>query len=109
MRGDASDGLPGVAGIGDKTAAVLLQEFGDLDGIMAAAEQTFSSIRPRVRQSLLDSVDYIAAARKVVEVKRDACDFEVLTSSVQEAEFRAFGQTWGLGGAVDRALAALLP
>ncbi|MFI5428471.1 5'-3' exonuclease H3TH domain-containing protein [Aeromicrobium sp. UC242_57] len=37
MRGDASDGLPGVAGIGDKTAAVLLEEFGDLDGIAAAA------------------------------------------------------------------------
>src|SRR5215203_3187545 len=38
MRGDPSDGLPGVAGIGDKTAAVLLAEFGDLDGILAAAE-----------------------------------------------------------------------
>jgi 5'-3' exonuclease len=36
MRGDASDGLPGVAGIGDKTAAVLLKEFGDIEGILEA-------------------------------------------------------------------------
>jgi 5'-3' exonuclease len=107
MRGDPSDGLPGVAGIGDKTAAVLLKEFGDLDGILRAAEDTFSSIKPRVRGSLLDSLDYIEAARTVVAVKRDACDIEVLTAPVQEEAFRAFGKTWGLGGATDRALEAL--
>ncbi len=107
MRGDASDGLPGVAGIGDKTAAVLLKEFGDIDGILEAAQDRWSSIKPRVRQSLLDSVDYIAAARTVVAVKRDACDFEVLTAPVQEEAFRTFGETWGLGGATDRALKAL--
>jgi 5'-3' exonuclease len=106
MRGDASDGLPGVAGIGDKTAAALLAEFGDLDGILAAAQDPSSSIKPRVRRSLLDSGDYIAAARTVVAVKHDACDVEVLTAPVQEDAFRAFGETWGLGGAVDRALAA---
>lgn len=106
MRGDASDGLPGVAGIGDKTAAVLLKEFGDLDGILVAAEDTFSSIKPRVRQSLRDSHDYIAAARTVVAVNREACDDEVLTGPVQEDRFRAFGETWGLGGATDRVLAA---
>ncbi len=37
LRGDSSDGLPGVAGVGDKTAAVLLNRFGDLDSIIAAA------------------------------------------------------------------------
>ena len=109
MRGDASDGLPGVAGIGDKTAAVLLKEFGDIEGILEAAHDRWSSIKPRVRQSLLDSLDYIAAARTVVAVKRDACDFEVLTAPVQEDAFRTFGETWGLGGATDRALTALTP
>ena len=38
LRGDSSDGLPGVAGVGDKTAAVLLNRFGDLDAIIAAAK-----------------------------------------------------------------------
>ncbi len=107
MRGDASDGLPGVAGIGDKTAAVLLKEFGDIDGILEAAQDRWSSIKPRVRQSLLDSGDYIAAARTVVAVKRDACDIEVLTGPVQHDAFRTFGETWGLGGATERALKAL--
>ena len=109
MRGDASDGLPGVAGIGDKTAAVLLKEFGDIDGILEAAQDRWSSIKPRVRQSLLDSGDYIAAARTVVAVKRDACDIEVLTGPVQHDAFRTFGETWGLGGATERALKALAP
>ena len=107
MRGDASDGLPGVAGIGDKTAAVLLAEFGDIDAILRAATDPSSSIKPRVRQSLLDSVDYVEAARTVVAVKRDACDLEVSAGPVQEQAFRAFGETWGLGGVVDRVLTAL--
>lgn len=108
MRGDASDGLPGVAGIGDKTAAVLLAEFGDLDGILAAAHQTFSSIKPRVRASLLSSGDYIEAAREVVAVRRNVCTMPELPKTPlteeQQDAFRQFGQTWGLGGVTDRAL-----
>ncbi|QGG41448.1 5'-3' exonuclease [Aeromicrobium yanjiei] len=106
MRGDPSDGLPGVAGIGDKTAATLLAEFGDLDGILAAADDTWSSIKPRVRQSLRDSVDYITAAREVVTVRRDVCELPDLDVSADEDAFTAFGETWGLGGVTERALAA---
>lgn len=111
MRGDASDGLPGVAGIGEKTAAVLLAEFGDLDGIIAAAHDETSSIKPRVRANLLSSGEYIAAAREVVSVKTDLLPpatytLEPLGAAEQDA-FRQFGQTWGLGGAADRVLAAL--
>jgi 5'-3' exonuclease len=107
MRGDPSDGLPGVAGIGDKTAAVLLDEFGDLDAILAAADDTSSSIKPRVRQSLLDSVDYIRAAREVVAVRRDVCPMPDLDGTVDADAFASFGTTWGLGGVTDRALKAL--
>ena len=107
MRGDPSDGLPGVAGIGDKTAAVLLAEFGDLDGILAAAEDRSSSIKPRVRQSLLDSGDYITAAREVVAVRRDVTTMPDLTGSPDVDAFTSFAETWGLGGATDRVLKAL--
>jgi 5'-3' exonuclease len=111
MRGDPSDGIPGVAGIGDKTGAVLLNEFGDLDGILAAAQDPASSIKPRVRQSLLDSGPYITAARVAVKVLRDACQPPTLLkrplNADQQAAFRAFGEKWGLGGATDRALKAL--
>lgn len=109
MRGDASDGLPGVAGIGEKTAATLLADHGDLDGILAAAADESSSLRPRVRQSLLDSSDYITSAREVVAVRADlALDApQALTplSDEQAAAFTEFGRRWGLGGAADRVLA----
>ena len=46
LRGDASDGLPGVAGIGEKTAATLLARFGDMAGIIAAADDPDSDLGP---------------------------------------------------------------
>lgn len=110
MRGDPSDGLPGVAGIGEKTAATLLATHGDLAGIQAAAHDPDSDLRPRIRQSLLDAVDYISAARTVVAVRDDLAtpDLEVLTplTEQQAAQLREFGERWGLGGSVDRVLAA---
>lgn len=66
LRGDASDGLPGVSGVGDKTAAKLLQEFGDIDSILKAAELKDARIKPRIASNLLEAASYIEAARKVV-------------------------------------------
>ncbi len=111
MRGDASDGLPGVAGIGEKTAALLLSEFTDLDGILAAAADPNSPIKPRVRANLLASTDYIAAARQVVAVRNDGlppADYtRTSLTEEQTATFRTFADRWGLGGSADRILAAL--
>ena len=111
MRGDASDGLPGVPGIGEKTAAALLEEYGDLDGILAAADDRTSAIKPRIRQSLQDSRDYIAAARTVVTVSADACPTEVVLRSpltdAQRSDLTAFGEQWGLGSVPGRLIEAL--
>jgi 5'-3' exonuclease len=71
MRGDASDGLPGVAGIGEKTAASLLLRFGDLTGIIAAAADPDSGMAPGPRRKILDAADYLAVAPTVVAVARD--------------------------------------
>ncbi|RQN02734.1 5'-3' exonuclease [Aeromicrobium camelliae] len=113
MRGDASDGLPGVAGIGEKTAATLLADFGDLDGILAAAADDSSSLRPRVRQSILDSSDYIRNAREVVKVRPDLdLDAPQTLAPLSDGEveaFAEFGKRWGLGGAADRVLATRHP
>ncbi len=46
LRGDASDGLPGVAGVGEKTAATLLDRFGDMAGIVAAADDPDADLGP---------------------------------------------------------------
>lgn len=72
LRGDPSDGLPGVAGIGEKTAATLLARHGSLRGIQAAAEDPKSSLSKAHRAKLLAAADYMAAAEPVVRVATDA-------------------------------------
>ncbi len=72
LRGDPSDGLPGVPGIGEKTAATMLSKYGSLEQIMAAANDPRSSLPKALRAKLLAAADYIAAAGPVVTVARDA-------------------------------------
>ena len=67
LRGDPSDGLPGVRGIGEKTASDLVRKYGSLDAILAARD-----LSPTVRAKLRASADYLIAARKVVLMPRDA-------------------------------------
>ena len=71
LRGDASDGLPGVAGVGEKTAATLLGRFGDIAGIVAAAEDPASDLAPaRAARSRTPRTTSLVAP-KVVAVARD--------------------------------------
>jgi 5'-3' exonuclease len=71
LRGDASDGLPGVAGIGEKTAATLLNRFHDMDGILAAAADPGSDLGPGPRAKLKAAAGYLEVAPMVVAVARD--------------------------------------
>jgi 5'-3' exonuclease len=57
LRGDTSDGLPGVAGIGEKTAAALLGEYGTLEGLLAAAADAGSGLSASVRSKLAAATD----------------------------------------------------
>lgn len=106
MRGDASDGLPGVPGIGEKTAATLLSDYADLDEILTAALDPNSPLKPRARQSLLDSADYIAAAVEVVTVRPDLDLPDPAVGDTDEAVLRAFGERWNVASPVERLLAA---
>lgn len=112
MRGDASDGLPGVAGVGEKTAAGLLRAFSDLDGIVAAAHDPASAIAPGVRAKLLAASDYLAVAPTVVNVVRDldlpAVDARLHPLTADEvAAAQEFAATWGLDSSMTRVLGAL--
>ncbi len=112
MRGDPSDGLPGVAGVGEKTAAGLLRSFSDLDGVVAAANDPASTIAAGVRAKLLAAADYLAVAPSVVNVVRDLdlprVDARLHALSADEvAAARGFAERWGLDSAMTRALGAL--
>ena len=72
LRGDPSDGLPGVVGIGEKTAATLLAQHGSLLRILAAAHDPKSKLSKAHRAKLLSAIDYIARAGPVVRVATDA-------------------------------------
>jgi 5'-3' exonuclease len=72
LRGDPSDGLPGVPGIGDKTASTLLAQHGSLERIMAAAADPSSKMPAAQRKKLMAATDYVTVAEKVVRVATDA-------------------------------------
>lgn len=71
LRGDPSDGLPGVKGIGEKTAADLVTRFGGLEQIVAAAADPASALGGAVRARLAGALDYLARAREVVACVTD--------------------------------------
>ncbi|WP_323987509.1 5'-3' exonuclease [Microbacterium plantarum] len=108
MRGDASDGLPGVAGVGEKTAATLLAAHGDLDGILAAAERG-EGMSAGVRAKLAAAADYLAVAPRVVRVVRDL-DLGAVDGRIRRTDADNVAEVAdrrGLGGSLARAASAL--
>jgi 5'-3' exonuclease len=121
LRGDTSDGLPGVAGIGEKTAAGLLGEYGSLDAMLAVAsgDPDASEAAPRMsvtmRAKLVAAHDYLAVAPTVVGVVRnlDLPSAEELGARLAPVDgasresIERLADEWNLGGSVSRVLAAL--
>ncbi|WP_406414558.1 5'-3' exonuclease [Streptomyces halstedii] len=111
LRGDPSDGLPGVAGIGEKTAAKLLDAFGDLAGIMAAVDDPAARLTPSQRTRLDAARAYVAVAPKVVRVAGDvplpAFDPALPREPRDPAALEALATRWGLGGSLQRLLVTL--
>lgn len=107
LRGDPSDGLPGVKGIGEKTASSLIGTYGDLDGIVAHA----TNLSPGVQRSLLAAMDYLGPAREVVTAARGVplpqMDLTLPKEPRDPELFAALTEELNLGGSAERILAAL--
>ena len=112
LRGDASDGLPGVPGVGEKTAAALLSQYGDLAGIVAAAADPTSGMGSGVRGKVRAAHDYLTVAPKVVAVATDVSLPEldprlIVLDDDQVARAGALGEAWGLGSSLPRVIQVL--
>ncbi len=108
LRGDPSDGLPGVKGIGEKTAAGLINSYGDLSGMLAHVDQ----LSPAVARALSASVDYLGPAQQVVTAATDApvpadLDLTLPTAPRDPDAFARLTERLNLGGSADRILKAL--
>lgn len=106
LRGDASDGLPGVPGVGEKTAAGLISRFGDLDSLIAALDDPAADLRPGLRTKLREASAYLAVAPKVVKVATDVplptVDDALPTAPADPDALLALAEQWNLAGACKR-------
>lgn len=111
MRGDASDGLPGVPGVGDKTAATLLAAHGDLAGIRSAAAAG-EGMTAGVAAKVVAASDYLDVAPTVVRVVTDL-DIAVPGAPLAPIDgerrdaLESLAEQWNLGSAVSRVLGVL--
>ena len=111
LRGDPSDGLPGVRGVGEKTARALVQTYPDIDALLADAASDRPSPgplkgAPALRSRLLDAADYLASMRRLVPIKSDA-PLEIWTGERDDEVAKELAEVNGLRGPLQRLRAAL--
>lgn len=112
LRGDPSDGLPGVKGVGEKTAAALVNRFGSIEAIVDALDSGSDEGFPAGSRAKLQSGrDYLDVAPAVTRV---VCDLALPTYAdalphrpQHPAALVALADRWGLDSALDRFLQAL--
>jgi 5'-3' exonuclease len=111
LRGDPSDGLPGVPGVGEKTAAALIRTFGTIEGITAALDAGHGGFPRGSRDKLEKARDYLDVALSVVKVVDDApvpdVDGTLPAAPADPGRLKELGQRWGLGSSLSRFVTAV--
>jgi 5'-3' exonuclease len=111
LRGDPSDALPGVKGVGEKTARELVNTYPSLDALLEAAATPLVRDGPlkgktSLKRRILEAREYIEAMRRLVPVNASA-PLSVWSGERNDAALKALGEEHGLKGPVQRLLAAL--
>jgi 5'-3' exonuclease len=111
LRGDPSDGLPGVPGVGEKTAAALIRAFGSVDGIREALDKGHGGFPKGARDKLVKARDYLDVSMDVVRVAADV-PLPTVTGTLPAqiptpVMARELGERWGLGASLSRFLDAV--
>ena len=111
FRGDPSDGLPGVRGIGEKGAALIANNFASVDEVVAAALNNHEALTPALVKKILAGQDYLKIAPTVVNCARDVAlpklDIELPKAPKDLSSIYALRDQYGLGASVDRLISAL--
>ena len=111
LRGDPSDGLPGVPGVGEKTAAALVRVFASVPGMLAAIDAGHGGWPAGSRAKLAAARGYLEVAEPVVRVAADApvpeVDGALPVRPPDPAALAALDERWNLGSSLGRMLSAL--
>ena len=111
FRGDPSDGLPGVRGIGEKGAAVIANSFESVDDVIAAAKTGHDALTASLAKKIIDGMDYLKIAPTLVNCARDvaipAMKIDMPEKPADLSEIYALKEKYGLGASVDRLISAL--
>ena len=111
LRGDPSDGLPGVPGVGEKTAAALIRTFGSIEGIITALEAGHGGFPRGSRDKLEKARNYLDVALSVVKVVDDApvpeVEGELPAVPADSGRLKELGERWGLGSSLSRFVTAV--
>ena len=111
FRGDPSDGLPGVKGIGEKGAAVIANNFATVEDALAAAHEAHASLPPALVKKIIAGAEYLSIAPKLVRVARDAplpkVDLSMPKAPADLSKLYQMKDQYGLGASIDRLIAAL--
>ena len=111
FRGDPSDGLPGVRGIGEKGAATIANNFATVDEALAGAKSGHESLTPALAKKIIEGADYLKIAPTLVHCARDVAlptlDISMPKKPDDLSEIYRIKDEYGLGASVDRLIAAL--
>ena len=111
IRGDSSDGLPGIRGIGEKGAMVIANLFKTMPDVMQAAASSDERLSPNIRKKLLESSQYAAIAPKLVGCALDVAIPEMEISMPKKPKsiekIIKLKDEFGLGASIDRIMSAL--